>query len=147
MGGAMPNAIALTSEYMPSQQRATAVTAMMCGFSLGAAVGGFVAAALIPRFGWESVFVAGGAVPLLIVPIAAVALPESIRFLLAVPTVRPGARVPVPHRARRSRTSLRRMLKHLARALSSPGSSRRSSRRDPADLGRVLHEPAGPCTF
>src|SRR4051812_7861788 len=46
MGGAMPNAIALTSEYMPSRLRATAVTAMMCGFSLGAAVGGFVAAAL-----------------------------------------------------------------------------------------------------
>ena len=82
MGGAMPNAIALTSEYMPSRHRATAVTAMMCGFSLGAAVGGFVAAALIPRFGWESVFVAGGIVPLLIAPIAAVALPESIRFLL-----------------------------------------------------------------
>ena len=85
MGGAMPNAIALTSEYMPSKKRATAVTAMMCGFSLGAAVGGFVAAALIPRFGWEAVFVAGGVVPLLIVPIAAVALPESIRFLLGRP--------------------------------------------------------------
>ncbi len=82
MGGAMPNAIALTSEYMPSRYRARAVTAMMCGFSLGAAVGGFVAAALIPRFGWESVFVAGGVAPLVIVPIAWVALPESIRFLL-----------------------------------------------------------------
>jgi len=82
MGGAMPNAIALTSEYMPSRLRATAVTAMMCGFSLGAAVGGFVAAALIPRFGWESVFVAGGLVPLLITPIAVALLPESIRFLL-----------------------------------------------------------------
>jgi len=85
MGGAMPNAIALTSEYMPSRYRATAVTAMMCGFSLGAAVGGFVAAGLIPRFGWESVFVAGGAVPLVIVPIAVLLLPESIRFLLARP--------------------------------------------------------------
>ena len=60
MGGAMPNAIALTSDTCRRGYRATAVTAMMCGFSLGAAVGGFVAAALIPRFGWESVFVAGG---------------------------------------------------------------------------------------
>src|SRR3954464_8061495 len=85
MGGAMPNAIALTSEYMPAHYRARAVTAMMCGFSLGAAVGGFVAAALIPRFGWESVFIAGGAVPLLIAPIAALALPESMRFLLGRP--------------------------------------------------------------
>jgi AAHS family 4-hydroxybenzoate transporter-like MFS transporter len=88
MGGAMPNAIALTSEFMPSRFRATAVTAMMCGFSLGAAVGGFVAASLIPGFGWQGVFVAGGAVPLVIAPMAMVLLPESIRFLLG----RPGGR-------------------------------------------------------
>jgi AAHS family 4-hydroxybenzoate transporter-like MFS transporter len=83
MGGAMPNAIALTSEFMPSRYRATAVTAMMCGFSLGAAVGGFVAAALIPRFGWQAVFLTGGVIPLAIAAIAAAVLPESIRFLLA----------------------------------------------------------------
>jgi AAHS family 4-hydroxybenzoate transporter-like MFS transporter len=88
MGGAMPNAIALTSEYMPSRQRATAVTAMMCGFSLGAAVGGFVAAALIPRFGWQAVFVTGGVFPLVIAVIAVFLLPESIRFLLGQPTGR-----------------------------------------------------------
>jgi MFS transporter, AAHS family, 4-hydroxybenzoate transporter len=82
MGGAMPNAIALTSEYMPRRRRATAVTTMICGFSLGAAVGGFVAAAIIPRFGWESVFIVGGAVPVLIAAAAFFLLPDSIRFLL-----------------------------------------------------------------
>jgi AAHS family 4-hydroxybenzoate transporter-like MFS transporter len=82
MGGAMPNAIALTSEYMPRRRRAGAVTAMICGFSLGAAVGGLVAAAIIPRFGWESVFVVGGAVPIAIAIAAFFLLPESIRFLL-----------------------------------------------------------------
>lgn len=82
MGGAMPNAIALTSEYMPARHRSMAVTAMICGFSLGAAVGGFVAAALIPRYGWQAVFVAGGVTPLLIAAVAAAVLPESIRFLL-----------------------------------------------------------------
>ena len=39
---------------------------MICGFSLGAAVGGFVAASLIPRFGWQSVFIVGGIVPIAI---------------------------------------------------------------------------------
>ncbi len=82
MGGAMPNAIALTSEYMPRRRRATAVIAMICGFSLGAALGGFVAAALIPRFGWQSVFIVGGVVPILIAAAAFFVLPESIRFLL-----------------------------------------------------------------
>ena len=82
MGGAMPNAIALTSEYMPHRRRGTAVTTMICGFSLGAAVGGFAAAAIIPRFGWQSVFVAGGIAPLLIAAAAVFWLPDSIRFLL-----------------------------------------------------------------
>jgi AAHS family 4-hydroxybenzoate transporter-like MFS transporter len=82
MGGAMPNAIALTSEYMPHRSRAMGVTTMFCGFSLGAAVGGLIAASLIPRFGWPSVFVVGGIGPLFIGLAAFLWLPESIRFLL-----------------------------------------------------------------
>ena len=34
---------------------------MFCGFSVGAALGGLLAAALIPLVGWRSVFVVGGA--------------------------------------------------------------------------------------
>ena len=82
MGGAMPNAIALTSEYMPRRRRAGAVTTMICGFSLGAAVGGLVAASIIPRFGWPSVFVVGGVFPIVIAIVSAYVLPESIRFLV-----------------------------------------------------------------
>jgi AAHS family 4-hydroxybenzoate transporter-like MFS transporter len=82
MGGAMPNAIALTSEYMPRRRRGTAVTTMICGFSLGAAVGGFAAAEIIPRFGWEGVFVVGGLAPILIAGAAFLWLPDSIRFLV-----------------------------------------------------------------
>jgi AAHS family 4-hydroxybenzoate transporter-like MFS transporter len=85
MGGAMPNAIALTSEYMPRRRRGTAVTTMICGFSLGAAVGGLVAAAIIPRFGWQSVFIVGGVTPLAIAVAAFVWLPDSLRFVLGKP--------------------------------------------------------------
>ena len=81
LGGAMPNAIALTSEFSPHRRRATMVMVMFCGFSVGAALGGFLAAGLIPHFGWRSVFVAGGVAPLLLVPILALKLPESVRFL------------------------------------------------------------------
>jgi len=55
---------------------------MFCGFSIGAAVGGFVAAALVSRYGWESVFVIGGVVPVTVAFLAMAMLPESIRFLL-----------------------------------------------------------------
>jgi AAHS family 4-hydroxybenzoate transporter-like MFS transporter len=82
LGGAMPNTIALTSEYMPKRSRATAVMTMFCGFSIGAAAGGFIAAALISRFGWQAVFVVGGSIPLVMSIITIAFLPESIRFLL-----------------------------------------------------------------
>jgi AAHS family 4-hydroxybenzoate transporter-like MFS transporter len=82
LGGAMPNAVAMTSEFSPHRRRATMVMIMFCGFSVGAALGGFLAAALIPQFGWRSVFFIGGAVPLLLAPILALWLPESVRFLV-----------------------------------------------------------------
>jgi AAHS family 4-hydroxybenzoate transporter-like MFS transporter len=81
LGGAMPNAIAMTSEFNPRRRRATMVMIMFCGFSVGAALGGLLAAALIPHFGWRSVFIVGGLAPLLLVPILALRLPESVRFL------------------------------------------------------------------
>lgn len=77
----MPNAIAMTSEFSPHRRRATMVMVMFCGFSIGAALGGLLAAALIPQFGWRSVFAVGGAAPLLLAPILALRLPESVRFL------------------------------------------------------------------
>lgn len=82
LGGAMPNAIALTSEYAPRRFRATAVMTMFTGFSVGAAAGGLVAAGVLSRFGWRSVFVVGGLLPCLIGLLAAALLPESLRFLV-----------------------------------------------------------------
>jgi AAHS family 4-hydroxybenzoate transporter-like MFS transporter len=82
LGGAMPNTIALTSEYSPKRVRATAVMLMFCGFSIGAAAGGVVSARLISSFGWPAVFIFGGILPCAIAVIAAAVLPESIRFLV-----------------------------------------------------------------
>ena len=81
LGGAMPNTVALTAEFSPHRRRATMVMVMFVGFSVGAALGGFLAAALIPHLGWRSVFVVGGAAPLLLAPILAWRLPDSVRFL------------------------------------------------------------------
>jgi MFS transporter, AAHS family, 4-hydroxybenzoate transporter len=81
LGGAMPNAVAVTSEFSPHRRRATMVMTMFAGFSIGAALGGLLAAALIPAFGWRSVFLVGGIAPLLLVPVLLHALPESIRYL------------------------------------------------------------------
>ncbi|MDB5458329.1 MAG: transporter, family, 4-hydroxybenzoate transporter [Caulobacteraceae bacterium] len=81
LGGALPAVISLTSEYAPSRSRATVVSLMFCGFPLGAVVGGLAAAAAVPKYGWESLFYLGSAVPLVLLPLLALCVPESIRFL------------------------------------------------------------------
>ena len=81
LGGALPGIIALTSEYTPARMRATVVGLMFCGFPLGAVLGGVVAARLIPVLGWPAVFYVGGGLPLLLLPVLALRLPESARFL------------------------------------------------------------------
>lgn len=83
LGGAMPNAISLTSEYSPARRRAFLVMLMFGGFSLGSALGGFAAAYLIPHYGWRAVFVLGGVMPLALLPLLIAKLPESLRFLAA----------------------------------------------------------------
>ena len=79
----MPNAVTLTSEYCPDGQRATLTNAMFCGFPLGAAFGGFLAAWMIPIWGWRSVLILGGTVPLILIVALLVALPESVRYMVA----------------------------------------------------------------
>jgi AAHS family 4-hydroxybenzoate transporter-like MFS transporter len=81
LGGCMPNAIALTTEYSPARLQGFLVTLMFNGFTLGSLLGGVLAHELIPRFGWRAVFVAGGSLPLLLVPVLFFLLPESLRFL------------------------------------------------------------------
>lgn len=81
LGGVLPCAIALTSEFVPETRRSALVNAMFCGYTLGAATSGFIAAWLIPTFGWRMVFLAGGCFPIFLCVVAYFVLPESINFL------------------------------------------------------------------
>ena len=82
LGGALPNAIALVSEYAPKRKQATMVTVMACGFSIGAAFGGLIASRFLLPYGWTSMFYVGGIMPLVLVPFLFAWLPESIRLLV-----------------------------------------------------------------
>lgn len=82
LGGAMPTTITLTSEYCPRQRRASLVTLMFCGFTIGSALGGLVSAQLLETVGWRGILIIGGALPLVLVPVMQVALPESLRWLV-----------------------------------------------------------------
>lgn len=82
LGGIMPNAVALVGEYSPRQARVAVMMIVSNGFTAGAAIGGFISAALIPAFGWRSVFYFGAAVPLIVATLMFFRLPESLQFLV-----------------------------------------------------------------
>jgi len=92
MGGVVPNAVALVAEYAPKRLRATWVTLMFSGFSIGAGSGGLVSSALIHRFGWPVMFVIGGGGSLIVALLLIFTLPESAKLLVvrqrSVDTVR-----------------------------------------------------------
>lgn len=82
MGGVVPNSVALVAEYAPKRLRATWVTLMFSGFSIGAGSGGLVSSQLIHRFGWPVMFAVGGAGSLLVAVLLMFTLPESAKLLV-----------------------------------------------------------------
>lgn len=82
LGAAMPNAVTMMSEFSPDQRKSMITSAMFTGFPLGAALGGFLAAWVIPQWGWRSVLMLGGIAPLLLLLALIFLMPESIRFMV-----------------------------------------------------------------
>jgi len=81
MGCIIPNATALVGEFSPKQSRVTLMMCITVGFTAGAAIGGFVIAWMMPLYGWRSVFIFGGVVPLVIAMLMIWGMPESLQFL------------------------------------------------------------------
>ena len=82
MGGVIPNVMALVAECVPARNRQRVLALIAATPSLGAFLGGFLATVLMPTFGWRSVFIVGGAVPLVLAVLAYYRMPESIKFLV-----------------------------------------------------------------
>jgi MFS transporter, AAHS family, 4-hydroxybenzoate transporter len=83
IGGGFPGAASLAGDYAPHRRRALMIMASFTGAPIGGFICGQLAGFLLPTFGWPSVFVVGGTVPLVLVVVMALWLPESPRFLAA----------------------------------------------------------------
>ena len=81
LGAILPNATALIGEFSPRRLRIAMMMIVTNGFTIGAMLGGFLSAWLIPSFGWRSVFYVGAAVPLILLLPMYAWLPESLQFL------------------------------------------------------------------
>jgi AAHS family 4-hydroxybenzoate transporter-like MFS transporter len=76
IGGGFSGAASLTGDYTPAHRRALMIMASFTGAPIGGFVGGqIVAFWLLPSFGWQSIFIAGGLFPLALVLVIAISLP------------------------------------------------------------------------
>ena len=83
LGGAAPNAVALTSEFAPKRLRAAFVSLQWAALPLGGVAVGLMSSVLITQWGWQSLFYIGSVVPLFLAAALVFILPESVSFLLA----------------------------------------------------------------
>jgi AAHS family 4-hydroxybenzoate transporter-like MFS transporter len=83
IGGLLAPVWALSIESMPRAMRATSVTIIMMGFSVGTASAGPIANWIAPVLGWEGIFWVCGILTGVFAAILFFMLPESARWLVA----------------------------------------------------------------
>jgi len=76
-GGAMPNLIAVAVEIAKPERRAATVAAMFCGMPVGGATSALIARIADQSLEWRTIFIAGGVVPLVLIPVIFLLLPET----------------------------------------------------------------------
>ncbi|MFM0283801.1 aromatic acid/H+ symport family MFS transporter [Paraburkholderia sediminicola] len=83
LGGALPNTLALSAEYSPQRSAGFSVAVVSACVPGGGLLGGLAAGAILPRWGWQSFFLLGGVIPLILAIVLVLFLPESLKFLIA----------------------------------------------------------------
>jgi MFS transporter, AAHS family, 4-hydroxybenzoate transporter len=81
LGGASPISIAIASDYVPKQVRASVTMIMYISLALGAVAAGY-AYGFMSVFGWRTVFWIGGILPIVLTPVFWALLPEPLVFLV-----------------------------------------------------------------
>ncbi len=81
MGGIVPIAYTLVSEYAPRRMRSTVTVITNAGYNIGAALGGLIAAVSIPAYGWQSLYVVGAVFSFIMAAVMILWLPDSLWYL------------------------------------------------------------------
>jgi MFS transporter, AAHS family, 4-hydroxybenzoate transporter len=81
MSGALAVTVAAMNEFAPRRLRATFVTIVFSGTTIGSGLPGLVAPAILAQHGWQSLFFIGGVVPLVLALAVYLFLPETPKFL------------------------------------------------------------------
>ncbi len=76
LGGLFPVIASIVIDLARTGRRVTTVTLVSVGTAVGTSLCGPLVAALQPRFGWQSIFVVGGALPAILIVIAVALIPS-----------------------------------------------------------------------
>jgi benzoate transport len=83
IGAMLPSLATVVAEYSSLRRRELCVSVMSTGYPIGATIGGTAAVFIVASVGWRGIFVFGGLLSLVMVPIVLWGLPESLAFLMA----------------------------------------------------------------
>jgi MFS family permease len=81
IGAMLPSLGTVVAEYSNARRRELCVSVMSTGYPIGATVGGMAAALVVDSSGWRGIFVLGGTLSLVMIPLVMWGLPESLAFL------------------------------------------------------------------
>ncbi|MDQ2084399.1 MFS transporter [Xanthobacteraceae bacterium Astr-EGSB] len=81
LGGASPLSVAYASDYCPKKVRTSVVMIMYINLSVGQIVAGYTYSTLA-AFGWQAVFIVGGILPLLLVPVMLLLMPDGLEHMV-----------------------------------------------------------------
>lgn len=81
IGGMLASTATLTAENAPAKSKDFWVSFVMSGYPIGAVISGLVAASVIPKYGWQTMFQVAGVATFITLPIVFFFLKESFEFL------------------------------------------------------------------
>jgi AAHS family 4-hydroxybenzoate transporter-like MFS transporter len=140
MGGIVPIAYTLVSDYAPRRLRSTVTVITNSGYSTGGVLTGLVAAPLIPYFGWQSLFGIGAGLSLVMAFVLIALLPESPRYLVR--------KAPASPELRRIAGRLLRNQPIAADAVFVAGDPQENQNKAGADnLAQLFHGPRAAATI
>lgn len=83
LGGLVPSANALTSEFVSRKHRSAVSTIMMSGVPIGGSAAALLGLWMLPEFGWRSMYAVAFLAVLVLLPVCVALLPESPTWLRA----------------------------------------------------------------
>ncbi|WP_406415574.1 MFS transporter [Streptomyces sp. NBC_00842] len=83
LGAVLPTVMALVADWTPAKRRVQMVALAFAGVTAGTTIGGILASALIPAYGWPTLLGVCGIAPLLLIPAVVLFIPESVSVLAA----------------------------------------------------------------